>query len=285
MEYKITGKDCFYAIKKDDIILGFYDQTTRKRAFQGAFKLMEKIVSYNEGLEKGISDKFPTCNIKCVPQQDEDAFQNIEALFLVVLIKFYTIKDFDWGKRRFFPILENQRNNYTLVQEDNLTKSTYISDEEKENFMHQFNVYTNSLQRKWQKLDEDGGIDAYLLTYDKQVKEIQGKALSNFSDGYATKTKFKIGTRNIYNYFKEYFAQNQDIIDSDIKLINSMMERYVFYGLYDYVFTNKEIEKAQYQIDAWQMIMNDALALREKHPESTSREYLVEEVNRFKPEE
>ena len=148
--------------------------------------------------------------------------------------------------------------------------------------MHQFNVYTNSLQSKWQKFNEDGGIDAYLLTYDKQVEEIKRKALPNFSDGYATKIKFKKGTRNIYNYFKEYFAQNQDVIDSDIKLINSMMERYVFYGLYDYVFTDKEIEKAQRQIDGWQMIMNDLLALREKHPESTSRENLVEEVKRIK---
>ena len=281
MECKIAGKDCFYAIKKDDIILGFYDQTTRKRAFQGAFKLMEKIVSYNEELEKGISDKFPTCNIKCVPQQDEDAFQGIEALFLVVLIKFYTIKDFDWGKRRFFPILENQLNNYTLVQEDNPTKPTFVSDEEKEIFMHKFNVYTNSLQNKWQKFKEEGGVDAYLLTYKKQVDEINRIVLPNFSDEYGVRIKFNEGTRNICNYFTEYFDQNQDVIDSDISIINSMMERYVFYGLYDYIYTEKEIEKAQHQIDAWQMIKNDVLALRGKHPESTSRENLLEEVKRI----
>ena len=281
MECKIAGKDCFYAIKKDDIILGFYDQTIRKRAFQEAFKLMEKIVSYNEELEKGISARFPTCNIKRAPQQNEDAFQGIEALFLIALIKFYTIKDFDWGKRRFFPILENQLNNYTLVQEDNLIKPTYVSDEEKEIFMHKFNVYTNSLQNKWQKFKEEGGIDAYLLTYNKQVEVIKPADLPNFSDVYGTRTKFKRGTRNICNYFTEYFDQNQDVIDSDISIINSMMERYVFYGLYDYVFTEKEIEKAQHQIDAWQMIKNDVLALRGKHPESTSRESLLEEVKRI----
>jgi uncharacterized protein YecE (DUF72 family) len=60
-----------------------------------------------------------------------------------------------------------------------------------------------------------------------------------------------------------------------------MMERYVFYGLYDYIYTEKEIEKAQNQIDAWQMIKNDVLALRGKHPESTSRENLLEEVKRI----
>ena len=93
--------------------------------------------------------------------------------------------------------------------------------------------------------------------------------------------KFNEGTRNICNYFTEYFDQNQDVIDSDISIINSMMEKYVFYGLYDYIYTEKEIEKAQNQIDAWQMIKNDVLALRGKHPESTSRENLLEEVKRI----
>lgn len=282
MEYKIAGKDCFYGIKKNDIILGFYEQTTRKRAFQGAFKLMEKIVSYNEELEKGISARFPTCNIECVPQQDEDAFQGIEALFLFALIKFFTIEDFDLPKMRFFKMLENQQNNYTFVLDDNIGKYTYIADEQKDAFIHQFDVYTNSLQSKWQNFIEEGGLDAYLLTYDKQVEEIQGKALSNFSDGYATKKKFITGTRNICNYFKEYFDQKQDVIDSDMSLINSMIERYVFYGLYDYVFTDKEIAEAQRNMDGWKMIMDDLLALRGKHPEITNRGNLMEEVKRIK---
>ncbi len=282
MECKIAGKDCFYAIKKNDIILGFYEQTTRKRAFQGAFKLMENIVSYNEELEKGISARFPTCNIKCAPQQNEEAFQGIEALFLFVLIKFYTIEEFDWTQMRFFTSLVNQKNNYTFIQDDEEKKTTYISDDEKEIFMDKFNVYTNSLQNKWQKFKEEGGIDTYILTYNKQVEEINPKALPNFSDVYGIRTKFNRGTRNICNYFTEYFDQNQDVIDSDISIINSMMERYVFYGLYDYIYTDKEIAEAQRNLDGWKMIKGDLLALRRKNPESMSREKLMEEVKRIK---
>jgi len=304
MECKIAGKDCFYAIKKNDIILGFYEQTTRKRAFQGAFKLMENIVSYNEELEKGISARFPTCNIKCAPQQNEEAFQGIEALFLFVLIKFYTIEEFDWTQMRFFTSLVNQKNNYTFIQDDEekkttyvsddekrktkyisddeKKKTTYISDDEKEIFMDKFNVYTNSLQNKWQKFKEEGGIDTYILTYNKQVEEINPKALPNFSDVYGIRTKFNRGTRNICNYFTEYFDQNQDVIDSDISIINSMMERYVFYGLYDYIYTDKEIAEAQRNLDGWKMIKGDLLALRRKNPESMSREKLMEEVKRIK---
>ena len=49
----------------------------------------------------------------------------------------------------------------------------------------------------------------------------------------------------------------------------------------DFENISKIIEKAQHQIDAWQMIKNDVLALRGKHPESTSRENLLEEVKRI----
>lgn len=281
MMHAITGKDCFYGIKKNDITLGFYEQTTRKRAFQGALRLMGKIVSYNDKLEEGIKNRFPTCNGSTRSQQDREAFEGIEGLFLFALIEFYICEDYDQPTFKFYTYLEKENNYYTLIQDRNLHIDQDYLYEEKIRFINQFKDYTESLQSRWQKFIIEVDIEKYLATYDDQINDALERNLPRFTHWYGTRREFQEGTKNLYAFFKEFFAQDQETIDSDVNLINKMVERYVFFGLYDYVYTQEEVEEAKKNRDGWQEVMDLLVELQANFSEDMSSMELKQKVKKI----
>ena len=60
-----------------------------------------------------------------------------------------------------------------------------------------------------------------------------------------------------------------------------MVERYVFFGLYDYVYTQEEVEEAKKNRDGWQEVMDLLAELQANFSEDTSSMELKQKVKKI----